>query len=256
MVGDVVGQPGRAAARRLLPGLKARHRIDFTIINCENAAAGFGVTPEICDELLDAGADCMTSGNHIWKRREIYSYIDRSGTLLRPANFPAGAPGKGWNVYRAGSQQVAVLNLMGRAHMDPLDCPFRAFDSICEQSRAITPLLVVDFHAETTSEKEAMGWHADGRATAVIGTHTHVQTADERVLPRGTGYLTDVGMTGPREGILGVAREAVLERFLTQMPVKFEVASGPATLMAVVIETDPASGRALSLKRIQEPLPD
>ena len=255
MVGDVVGQPGRHAVRRLLPTLRSRHRIDFAIVNCENAAAGFGVTPEICDELLDAGADCLTTGNHVWKRREIYGYIDRCGALLRPANYPEGAPGKGWNLFRAGGVQLVVANLLGRAHMDALDCPFRAFDEIRRQSESITPHLIVDFHAETTSEKEAMGWYADGRATAVIGTHTHVQTADEKVLPRGTGYLTDVGMTGPTGGILGVDRAAVLERFLTQMPVRFEVAAGPALLMAVIIEADAGSGRALSLTRLQEPLP-
>jgi metallophosphoesterase (TIGR00282 family) len=253
MVGDIVGQPGRAAARRLIPALRQRHGIDFTIVNCENAAAGFGVTPDIAEELLAAGADCLTSGNHIWKRREIYVYFERSDRLLRPANYPGEAPGRGWSVYSCGAYRVAVVNLMGRAHMEPLDCPFRAFDAIYEQVEERTPVLIVDFHAETTSEKQAMGWYADGRATAVIGTHTHVQTADETVLPQGTGYLTDVGMTGPVSGILGVAREAVLERFLTQMPVRFEVAPGPAVLMAVVIELDAQTGRALSLMRLQEP---
>lgn len=253
MVGDIVGQPGRAAARRLLPALRSRHGVDFAIVNCENAAAGFGVTPEICEELRDVGADCLTSGNHIWKRREIYDYLDRNGFLLRPANFPETAPGRGWNLFPVGRHTVAVANLMGRAHMEPLECPYRAFDMIHEESRAVTAVLVVDFHAETTSEKQAMGWYADGRASAVVGTHTHVQTADERVLPRGTGYLTDVGMTGPVDGILGVAKEAVLERFLSLMPVKFEVAAGPSVLMAVLIEVDVESGRTSRLQRLQEP---
>lgn len=253
MVGDVVGQPGREAARRLVPALRQRHAVDFTIVNCENAAAGFGVTPQICEELRDAGADCLTSGNHIWRKREIYDFIDRTDYLLRPTNFPEPTPGRGWNLFRAGAHTVAVANIMGRTHMEPLDCPFRAFDAIHQDSRAVTPILVVDFHAETTSEKQAMGWYADGRATAVVGTHTHVQTADETVLPGGTAYLTDVGMTGPTQGILGVARETVIERFLTQMPVKFEVAPGPVALMAVLIELDPGTGRAFRVSRIQEP---
>jgi metallophosphoesterase (TIGR00282 family) len=254
-VGDVVGRPGRAAVRELLPGLKRRLGIHFTIVNCENAAAGFGVTPEICEELFEAGADCLTGGNHSWKKREIYSYIDRCERLLRPANYPEGAPGRGWHVYQAGPHRIAVVNLLGLTHLAPLDCPFRAFDTIQARAAEETPLLVVDFHAEATSEKQALGWYADGRATAVIGTHTHVQTADERLLPGGTGYLTDVGMTGPVDGVLGVAREAVLEQFLTRMPVRFEVASGPAMLMAVMIEADPDTGRAISLARVQEPAP-
>ncbi len=253
MVGDVVGEPGRRAVQRLLPRLQREHEIDFTIINCENAAAGAGATPAICDELLAAGADCLTSGNHIWKRREIYPYLEQSTRLLRPANYPEGTPGTGWAVYPAGERQVAVANLMGRIFLNAPECPFRAFDQIHARTRNITPVLFVDFHGEATSEKEALGWYADGRATAVIGTHTHVQTADEAVLPGGTGYLTDVGMTGPTGGVLGVDRAVVIQRFLTQLPAKFDVASGPAMMMAAVVEVDPERGRTEALFRLQEP---
>jgi metallophosphoesterase (TIGR00282 family) len=253
IVGDIVGQPGRRAARHLLPSLRAQHRIDFIIVNCENAAAGMGVTPEIAEELLAAGADCLTSGNHIWKRREIYPYLECAARLLRPGNYPGDAPGRGWEVYPAGSHRVGVANLMGRTHMEPLDCPFRGFDEIYARCRELTPILVVDFHAEATSEKQAFGWYVDGRASAVIGSHTHVQTADETVLPGGTAYLTDVGMTGPGGGVLGISREPVIQRFLTQMPAKFDLASGPAVLMGAILDIDPQTGRALCLARIQEP---
>jgi len=252
-VGDLVGQPGRQVFQRLVRGLKRELRIDFVIANCENVAGGFGTTPELCRELWDAGADCLTSGNHIWKKREIYSYIDQESRLLRPANYPDGAPGRGYSYFVVRDREVVVVNLMGRAFMEPLDCPFRLFDRIYEEVAVRTPIIFVDFHAETTSEKMAFGWYADGRASAVIGTHTHVQTADERILKRGTAYLTDAGMTGPTEGILGVAREAVIERFKSQMPARFEVAAGPTRLMGVVVEIDDTTGRARSIERIQRP---
>lgn len=251
-VGDIVGKPGRNAFRALVPELRRRHRIDFIIANCENSAAGFGVTPETARELLEAGADCLTSGNHIWKRREILPYIDQEPRLLRPANYPDGAPGRGVGMYVVADREVAVVNLLGRAQMEPVDCPFRAFDQIHAGLRERTSLVVIDFHAETTSEKVAFGWYVDGRASAVIGTHTHVATADETVLPAGTGFLCDVGMTGPTEGVIGVERAAVIRRFLTQMPVKFEVAAGPVALSGALIEIDEKSGRALSLERIRE----
>jgi metallophosphoesterase (TIGR00282 family) len=252
-VGDVVGKPGRVAFQKLVPALKRRHEVDFVVANCENAAAGVGVTPDTARELLDAGADCLTSGNHAFKKREVYTYIDKEARLLRPANFPDGAPGRGVGMYVVGEREVAVVNLLGRAHMDPVDCPFRAFDRISETLRDRTPVVIIDFHAETTSEKIAFGYYADGRASVVIGTHTHVATADETVLPNGTGFLCDVGMTGPSEGVIGVDRAAVLERFLTQMPVRFEVAAGPAVLMAALIEIDETTGRARSVTRIREP---
>jgi metallophosphoesterase (TIGR00282 family) len=238
-----------------VPEIRRRHSVDFTIANCENSAAGFGVIPETARELLEGGADCLTSGNHIWKRREIFSYIDREPRLLRPANYPDGAPGRGVGMYVVDGREVAVVNLLGRAHMDPVECPFRAFDQIHAGLKERTPIVVVDFHAETTSEKIAFGYYADGRATAVIGTHTHVMTADETVLPEGTGFLCDVGMTGPTEGVIGVERAAVIRKFMTQMPVRFEVAAGPAALSAVLIELDAATGRALALTRVRAAYP-
>ncbi len=252
LVGDVVGQPGRAAVRHLLPGLRRRHAVDFTIVNVENAAGGFGFTPEIAREVLDAGADCLTSGNHVWKKREAYSFIDSEPRMLRPANFPDGAPGRGYGMYVVGRRQIAVMNMMGRVFMEPLLCPFHTLDQIWERIRDETDVLIVDFHAETTSEKQAFGWYAAGRASAVIGTHTHVQTADERILPGGTAYLTDVGMSGPADGVLGVDRELVIEKFMTQMPVRFEIARGPAVLMAVLVELDDETGRARQIVRLQE----
>jgi 2',3'-cyclic-nucleotide 2'-phosphodiesterase len=251
-VGDVVGKPGREAIRHLLPELRRRHEVDFTVVNIENAAGGFGFTPEIGQEVLEAGADCLTSGNHVWKKREAYGYVDIEPRVLRPANYPDGAPGRGYGVYRVGAQSIAVANLMGRVFMDPLLCPFRLLDQIWERVKDETNVLIVDFHAETTSEKLAMGWYAAGRASAVIGTHTHVQTADERILPGGTAYLTDVGMTGPIDSVLGVETQVVIEKFLTQMPVKFEVARGPAVLMAALVELDDYTGRARQIVRLQE----
>lgn len=247
-----MGKPGRRAFQQLGRDLARAYRADFVIVNCENAAAGFGVTPEIAEELFEHGADCLTSGNHIWKHRAIYPYIEGERRLLRPANFPEGAPGTGWGVFSTPAGEIAVINLMGRALMEPLDCPFRAFDQLYQEVRAATPLVVVDFHAEITSEKAALAHYADGRASLVYGTHTHVQTADERVLPGGTGFISDIGMTGPEDSILGVAKELVLERFLTHMPVRFEIAPGPALLCGVLAELDDSTGKAISVTRIQE----
>jgi metallophosphoesterase (TIGR00282 family) len=252
-VGDVVGKPGRQAVRHLLPSLRRRHEVDFAVVNLENAAGGFGFTPDIARELLDAGADCLTSGNHVWKKREAYGYIDSEPRMLRPANYPDGAPGRGYGLYVVGERQIAVANIMGRVFMEPLDCPFRMFDQIWERIKDDTTLFIVDFHAETTSEKAALGYYAAGRASAVIGTHTHVQTADERILPGGTAYLTDVGMTGPVDGVLGVDADRVIEKFLSQMPVKFEVARGPVALMAALLELDSRTGRAHRITRLQVP---
>lgn len=251
-IGDIVGRPGRDAWAQWGRSLARAHRADFVLVNCENAAGGFGVTPEIADELLQAGADCLTSGNHIWKHRAIYSYIDDELRLLRPANFPEGAPGRGMGVYNWSGGQIAVINLMGLVGMDHLECPFRAFDALYEEARLATPLVVVDFHAEATSEKAALAHYADGRASLVFGTHTHVQTADERILPGGTGFITDLGMTGPEDSIIGVSKEIVIEKFLSRMPARFEVAEGPARLCGLVADLDPETGRTTYLFRIQE----
>jgi hypothetical protein len=254
MVGDVFGEPGRTALQRLLPRLRDEHRIDFTVVNVENAAGGFGVTAAMCRAFLEQGADVLTSGNHIWDRKEIVGYIAKENLLLRPANFPAGTPGVGHVTLKAGPHRVAVVNLMGRVFMHPIDCPFRTADALLPELRRETPIILVDMHAEATSESMAMGWYLDGRVSAVVGTHRHVQTADERVLPRGTAYITDVGMTGPTDSVIGVATDLILQRFLTQMPVKFEPAKGPAALHGVVIAVDPETGRASDIRRLRVPV--
>ncbi|MBI4262862.1 MAG: TIGR00282 family metallophosphoesterase [Acidobacteria bacterium] len=250
-VGDIVGRPGRELVRKGLRGLVDRYSIDLVIANVENAAAGFGVTKDIGDTLLEYGVDVMTSGNHIWDKKEALDYIAMEPRLLRPANYPAGVPGRGSYVAQTGDgRSVGVINVMGRVFMLPIDDPFavvlREIDAIRHRARVI----VVDFHAEATSEKVAMGWHLDGRVTAVLGTHTHVQTADERILPSGTAYLTDAGMTGPHDSVIGMERDSSLERFLTAMPLKFEPASGNPRLNGVVVEADEATGRATRITRI------
>jgi 2',3'-cyclic-nucleotide 2'-phosphodiesterase len=252
MVGDVFGEPGRAAVKKLLPKLRQQHAIDLCVVNVENAASGFGVTPQIAREVLDQGADVMTSGNHIWDRKEIVEFITKENLLLRPANFPAGTPGVGHVTVKAGPHRVAVVNLMGRVFMTAIDCPFRKADEILSEVTRETRVVLVDMHAEATSESVAMGWYLDGRVSAVVGTHRHVQTADERVLPGGTAYITDLGMTGPIDSVIGVDKDLILQRFLTQMPVRFEPAKGPAALHGVVITVDPETGRASDIVRIRQ----
>jgi 2',3'-cyclic-nucleotide 2'-phosphodiesterase len=255
-VGDIFGEPGRRALLALLPGLRRAHEADLVVVNVENAAAGAGVTPAIARNFLDHGVDVMTSGNHIWDKKEIIEYIAKENLLLRPANYPAGTPGVGSIVVKAGPHKVAVLNLMGRVFLPLLDCPFRKADEEIPRLREETPMIVVDMHCEATSESQAMGWYLDGRVSAVVGTHRHVQTADERVLPQGTAYITDLGMTGPTDSVIGVDRTLALGRFLTQMPNRFEPARGPAALHGAVIRIAPDTGRALSIERLRVPLPD
>jgi len=250
-IGDIVGRPGRDLIKQGLAALVDFHSIDFVIANAENAAAGFGITREIGEQLLDAGVEVMTSGNHIWDKREAIDYIGIEPRLLRPANYPSGAPGRGSYVARTKTDiSVGVINVMGRVFMLNIDDPFAVVLAEIEAMRARTRIIFVDFHAEATSEKLAMGWHLDGRATAVVGTHTHVQTADERILPKGTAYLTDVGMTGPHDSIIGVEVEPALSRFLTGMPSRFETATGNPRLNAVIIEADEQTGRAVDIERI------
>jgi metallophosphoesterase (TIGR00282 family) len=250
-IGDIFGKSGRDIAKRAIPAIVEHRQIDFVIANVENSAAGFGVTGDIAETILEFGVDVMTSGNHIWDKKEVLDYLPRQVKLLRPANFPAGVPGRGSFVGRTRTgEPVGVLNLMGRIFMTPLDDPFALAAREIEAMRAKTRVIIVDFHAEATSEKIAMAWHLDGRATAVFGTHTHVQTADERILPKGTACLTDVGMTGPHDSIIGVTVEAALGRFLTGMPAKFEAATGPARLNAVVVTADPATGKATAIERL------
>lgn len=250
-IGDIFGKPGREIARRAVPALVERRDIDFVIANVENSAAGFGVTGDIADTILGYGVDVMTSGNHIWDKKEVLDYIPRQPKLLRPANFPQGVPGRGSYLGRTRTgEPVGVINLMGRIFMTPLDDPFALATREIDALRAKTRVIIVDFHAEATSEKVAMAWHLDGRATAVFGTHTHVQTADERVLPKGTACMTDVGMTGPHDSIIGVEVGAALGRFLNAMPTRFESATGPGRLNAVIVTADPATGKAIGIERL------
>jgi len=250
-IGDIVGRPGRDLVQKGLRGLVEHYDIDCTIANAENSAAGFGITRDIGDALLDWGVDVMTSGNHIWDKKEALEYIGTEPRLLRPANYPAGVPGRGsYVVQTRDGRSVGVINVMGRVFMTPIDDPFAVVLREIESIRHRARIVFVDMHAEATSEKIAMGWHLDGRVTAVIGTHTHVQTADERVLPKGTAYLTDAGMTGPHDSIIGMEREPSLARFLNGLPSKFEPASGNPRLNGAVIEADDKTGRATKITRI------
>ena len=256
-VGDIFGSPGRRIVHAHLRHVVETHKVELLVMNAENSAGGFGVTPGIAQELFDLGADVLTTGNHVWDKKEIIDYFNSANgqpdsfarRLLRPANYPAGTPGTGFyeGATRSGVP-YAVMNLQGRVFMVSNDDPFRVADQLLKQTKA--KVILVDMHAEATSEKMALGWYLDGRVTAVLGTHTHVATADERILPKGTAYQTDVGMTGPYDSIIGVEKEQVLQRFLTNMPGKFDAAKGDARFSAVVIECDPSSGRASSIQRI------
>jgi metallophosphoesterase (TIGR00282 family) len=250
-IGDIVGRPGRELVRKGLRALVEQHNVDLTIANAENAAAGFGVTKDIGDSLLDWGVDVMTSGNHIWDKKEVVGYIASEPRLLRPANYPAGVPGRGSFVAHSGDgRAVGVINVMGRVFMLNIDDPFAVVLREIDALRHKTRVIIVDFHAEATSEKIAMGWHLDGKVTLVVGTHTHVQTADERILPNGTAYMTDAGMTGPHDGIIGMEREPSLERFLNGMPTKLEPASANPRLNGVLVSADEKTGRATAITRL------
>lgn len=252
-LGDVVGKPGRRAIRSLLPRLIHREQLALVIANCENVASGAGVDLQGAQALLDAGVDVLTSGNHVWRRKEVIEFIDHDRRMVRPANFPPSVPGRGWTVAEtADGTPVAVVNLIGRVFMDSVDCPFRTVEALLPDLRARARVIIVDMHGEATSEKVAMGWFLSGKVSAVLGSHTHVQTADERVLPGGTAYVTDVGMCGPTESVIGVKTELVLQRFLTHMPVKFEVAAGPVIVQGALVDIDPGSGRATGVRRFQQ----
>jgi hypothetical protein len=252
-IGDIIGRTGRRAVEARLHHLVDAHNVDLVVANGENAAAGFGLTINIAAELYDMGIDVITSGNHIWDKREVYDYLDREPRLLRPGNYPPGLPGRGSGVYStAAGLKVGVLNLEGRVFMNNLDCPFRAADREIEILRQQTPIILVDFHAEATSEKAALGFYLDGRVSAVVGTHTHVQTADERVLANGTAYISDAGLTGSRDAVIGMRKDEAIDKFLTQLPVRFEVAKKDPILCGVLIEVDEATGRATKVQRILE----
>ncbi len=251
-LGDVVGKPGRRAVRTLLPGLIHREQLALVIANCENVAGGAGVDPDSCRELLAAGVDVLTSGNHIWRKKEITDFMGQEARLLRPANFPPGTPGTGWRRFATASGvEVAVINLIGRVFMDAVDCPFQVVEAILTELAGEVGVIVVDMHGEATSEKGAMGWFLAGRVSAVIGSHTHVQTADERVLPGGTAFITDAGMCGPIDSVIGVKHQLAIRRFRTHMPTKFEPASGRAAVQGAIVTLDPSTGRATAIRRLQ-----
>src|SRR2546430_355246 len=255
-LGDVVGEPGRGAVIARLPELKREHAIDFTVVNGENAAGGRGITPKITIDLLRAGVSVITTGDHIWDQKEIFAFIDTEPRLLRPVNYPAGAPGNGSIVLETAKGKVGVTIVQGRTFMQPiLENPFRAVEAAVEQMRAETPVIFVDAHAETTSEKIALGRFLDGKVSAVIGTHTHVQTADEQIFPGGTAFLCDAGMCGPANSILGRAIDPIVDRFVSNLPALFPVAKGDVRLCGVVVSIDETTGRALRITRVNEPGP-
>lgn len=250
-IGDIFGKIGRDLVQRALRPLVEKYEIDLVIANAENSAGGFGITRETGEAILKSGVDVMTSGNHVWDKKEAMDYIGLESRLLRPANYPAGVPGCGSLIARTRhGDEVGVLNVMGRVFMTAIDDPFKTADREITRLRERTPLILVDMHAEATSEKIAMGWFLDGRATAVVGTHTHVQTADDQILPKGTAYITDVGMTGPHDGVIGVEREPVIQRFMTGLPARFEAAGGNPKLHAVLVEADASTGRASRITRL------
>ena len=252
-IGDIVGEPGRRVITSKLQKVVDTHHVDLIFGNGENAAGGFGITPEIAEDLFDLGLSVITTGNHAWDKKETIGYYQKEPRLLRPANYPEGAPGQGTLVLDLpNGETVGILQVMGRAFMPPLDCPFQVARREVPKLLERTKTIIVDMHAETTSEKMAMGHFLDGQVTAVVGTHTHVQTADEQILPKGTAYLTDIGMTGPVHSIIGIKKDLVIEKFLTQMPRRFEVATGPAMLQAALIECDSNTGKAVGIQRVRE----
>jgi 2',3'-cyclic-nucleotide 2'-phosphodiesterase len=253
LIADVIGKPGRRLLEMYLPSLIQKEDLDFVVANAENAAHGFGVTPDVADELLRIGIDVLTSGNHIWDKREIIDYINKDGRLLRPANYPAHSPGKGFAILKSRSGlKVGVVNLQGRIFMGPSEDPFSIGLEVVEKLRAETPIILVDMHCEATSEKQAMGWFLDGKVSCVFGSHTHVPTADQRILPAGTAFVTDIGMTGPYDSVIGIDKEQIIQKFLDQMPTRFKIAKENPILQAMLVEIDPQSGHALSIRRITE----
>jgi metallophosphoesterase (TIGR00282 family) len=254
-IGDIVGEPGRHAVKELVPKIIKKEKIDFVVANGENAAGGSGITPMLADELLGSGVDVITSGDHIWKRKEIVDRLSQDARILRPANYPRESPGSGSTVVESKSgTEVGVINLQGRVFMQAIECPFRAAKAEVDRIKNRARVIIVDVHAEATSEKIALGWFLDGTVSAIIGTHTHVQTADEKILPKGTAFLTDAGMTGPFDGVIGRNKEQILARFISQLPAKFEMAEGDVQLHGAIIDVDEKTGKADSIKRIQEKL--
>lgn len=256
LIADLMGKPGRWAVSQILPDLKKEKQIDFVIANVENAAGGFGLTKEIASKIYSYGVNVLTSGNHIWDRKEIYEYLDKDPNLLRPANYPPKAPGKGSVVYQLkNGTKIGVLNLQGRVYIKEIDCPFRVADQEVQKLKEETNLIIVDMHAEATSEKMALGWYLDGKVSAVIGTHTHVQTVDETILPGGTAYITDAGMSGAHDSVIGIIKEDAITRFLTQIPNRFRIAKEDVRFCGVLVEIDSDTGKATKIERISIGLP-
>ncbi len=254
-ISDIIGRPGRLALKGLLPDLVYELGPDVVIANGENAAGGFGITAEVYTELKALGIDVITSGNHVWDRKDLLEYLDNTTDLLRPGNYPAHTPGRGHTLFTtAGGLRIGVVNIIGRVFMNAVDCPFMVGRTIVEELRRETKIIIMDIHAETTSEKSALAWYFDGSVSAVVGTHTHVQTSDERILPKGTAFITDAGMTGPMDSVIGMKKEKVLEKFITSMPVRFEVAKGDVELQGVFITINPENGHALEIRRIKRSL--
>lgn len=251
-IGDIVGNPGRKAVKELIPVLKKKYEADFCIANGENAAGGSGITYVVTQELTRAGIDAITLGNHTWSKREILNFIDSDTNVVRPANYPKELPGKGSMILDMNGMKIGILNLMGRIYMDSIDCPFKAADRELQYLKSQTKVVLVDMHAEATSEKCALAWYLDGRVSCVLGTHTHVQTADERILPFGTAFISDVGMTGPYEGIIGIDREIIINKFITHMPTKHEIARGSVQFNAVALDIDEVTGKARKIERISQ----
>ncbi|WP_027339187.1 TIGR00282 family metallophosphoesterase [Halonatronum saccharophilum] len=252
LIGDIVGRTGRRAVRELLPNIIEKEKPDFIIANGENAAGGFGLTEGVMDELLDYNIDLLTTGNHVWDNKDIFNFIDESDKVIRPYNYPQGVPGVGYKVIKKGQYTLGVINLMGRVFLGDYDCPFRSVDQLIDELKEKVDGIVIDFHAEATAEKEAFGWYVDGRVSLVAGTHTHVQTADERVLPGGTAYITDLGLTGGIDSILGMNIDEPLNRFLTQLPNRFKVAKGDTKLSGLIVQINSDNGLATSVKRVCE----
>lgn len=251
LTGDVIGHPGRKAFREHTPRIREKYGIDVVVVNGENSAGGKGITRRSLDELYQAGADIVTSGNHVWDKKDVLEFIDQEPFLIRPANYPEGAPGKGYCVYPFKAKNIGVVNLSGRAFMPDMDCPFQKIEEILRQLQRECDIIFLDFHAETTSEKMAMGWYLDGRVNAVVGTHTHIQTADDRILPEGTAYITDLGMVGSWNSILGVKTEIILQKFTTCLPCRFDLEeSGPMVFSALIVDIDDATNRTIGVERI------
>lgn len=251
-IGDIVGNPGRKIARQIIPIIKKEHSIDFCIANGENAAGGSGITYAVAQELYRSGVDAITLGNHTWSKRDIVNFIDEDPKIVRPANYPSESPGKGSTVVEKDHLKIGIVNVLGRVFMDNIDCPFKAATREIEYLKNFVKVILVDIHAEATSEKNAIAWYLDGKVSCVFGTHTHIQTSDEKILPSGTGFITDVGMTGPYEGILGVDRNIIIQKFLTHMPARFEVAKGMVQFNGIIADIDDITGKTKRLKRISE----